>query len=56
MRGRGPVQPEFDEGLRRMWSRSAEEYGRNSLFYHGRDQLAADFVRIAEEKKSRACK
>lgn len=39
-----------DEGLRRMWSRSAEEYGRNTLFYHGRDQLAADFVRIAQEK------
>jgi len=44
-----------DEGLRRMWSLSAEEYGRNSLFYHGRDQLAADFVRLAEQKKSRAC-
>jgi UDP-glucose:(heptosyl)LPS alpha-1,3-glucosyltransferase len=43
-----------DEGLRRMWSRSAEEYGRNTLFYHGRDQLAADFVRIAEEKLSKS--
>jgi hypothetical protein len=36
-----------------MWSRSAEEYGRSSLFYHGRDQIAADFIRLAEEKKRR---
>ena len=43
-----------DEGLRRTWSRSAEEYGRNSLFYHGRDQIAADFVRLAQEKKQKA--
>jgi UDP-glucose:(heptosyl)LPS alpha-1,3-glucosyltransferase len=42
-----------NEGLRLTWSRSAEEYGRNSLFYHGRDQIAADFVRLAQEKQAR---
>jgi UDP-glucose:(heptosyl)LPS alpha-1,3-glucosyltransferase len=45
------LQQARDENLRRMWSRSAEEYGRNTLFYHGRDQIAADFVRLAEENK-----
>ncbi len=48
------LQQARDAGLRQMWSRSAEEYGRNSLFYHGRGQVAADLVRLAETKKQTA--
>jgi UDP-glucose:(heptosyl)LPS alpha-1,3-glucosyltransferase len=47
------LQQARDAGLRLAWSRSAEEYGRNSLFYHGRDQIAADFVHLAQEKKQK---